>query len=88
MCYPIKCPELVIYCPGLASRRAEKVKPSCLDYVLIFREASRIKHQSTPHSSLRDCVWSAVSEYNKTVSKAWSLNELVLPISQKSMNGA
>lgn len=54
---------------GLASRRAEKTKPSCLDYVLIFREAARIKREGSPHMSLRDCVWGAVAEYNKTVSK-------------------
>ena len=54
---------------GLASRRSEKTKPSCLDFVLIFREAARIKRESSPHMSLRDCVWGAVGEYNKTVTK-------------------
>ena len=52
---------------GLANRRAEKVKPSCLDYVLIFREAARIKQVQSPNVSLRDRVWTAVAEYNKTV---------------------
>ncbi|CAK9100822.1 Uncharacterized protein SCF082_LOCUS47166 [Durusdinium trenchii] len=56
---------------GLANRRSEKVKPSCLDYVLIFREAARIKRESNPHMSLRDCVWGSVAEYNKTVPKDW-----------------
>ncbi|CAK9081847.1 unnamed protein product, partial [Durusdinium trenchii] len=56
---------------SLANRRSEKVKPSCLDYVLIFREAARIKHESNPHMSLRDCVWGSVAEYNKTVPKDW-----------------
>lgn len=61
--------QISIHSLGLATRRAEKTKPSCLDFVLVFREAARIKHQSSPHLSLRDCVWNAVAEYNKTVSK-------------------
>ena len=59
---------------GLANRRAEKTKPSCLDFVLIFREAARIKREAAPHVSLRDCVWGAVAEYNKTVTKEWRWN--------------
>ena len=54
---------------GLANRRSEKQKPSCLDYVLTFREAARIKQGTAPHQSLRDTVWVVVSEYNKSVSK-------------------
>eukprot|EP00435_Cladocopium_sp_Y103_P022429 s1200_g5.t1 len=67
-------PHFATVLASLANRRSEKVKPSCLDFVLVFREAARIKHEATPHMSLRDCVWGAVSEYNKTVSKARALD--------------
>ncbi|CAK9003396.1 Uncharacterized protein SCF082_LOCUS7739, partial [Durusdinium trenchii] len=50
---------------GLANRTAEKTKPSCLDYVLFFSEAVRLKKESEPHKSLRDCLWAAIQEYNK-----------------------
>lgn len=57
--------------PGLANRTAEKTKPSCLDYVLFFSEAVRLKKESEPHKSLRDCLWAAIQEYNKKNPKAW-----------------
>lgn len=55
---------------GIANRTAEKVKPSCLDYVLLFKEAVRLKQEASPHLSVRDCLLCAITEYNKRTAKA------------------
>lgn len=54
---------------GLANRTAEKVKPSALDLMLLFRETVRLK-QMTPgakKASLRDVLFGAIAEYNKSI---------------------
>ena len=45
--------------PGLANRTAEKVKPSALDLLLLFRESVRLK-QASPNgkkAAVRDLLW-------------------------------
>ena len=56
--------------PGLANRTAEKVKPSALDLLLLFKETVRLK-QSVPgvkRSAIRDVLFACIADYNKTVS--------------------
>ena len=56
--------------PGLANRTAEKVKPSALDLLLLFKETVRLK-QSVPgvkRSAIRDVLFACITDYNKTVS--------------------
>ena len=55
--------------PGLANRTAEKVKPSALDMLLLFKESVRLQQLSAGSKkvALRDQVFGAIAEYNKTV---------------------
>ena len=59
------CPLL----PGLANRTAEKVKPSALDLLLLFKETVRIKQEApgAKKSALRDVLYASIADYNKTV---------------------
>ncbi len=55
---------------GLANQTAEKVKPSALDLMLLFKESCRLKRETavgTRVQSLRDILWGCVAEYNKVV---------------------
>ena len=74
--YPIHISNL-FYFPGLANRTAEKVKPSALDMVLLFKEAVRVKRHSNPSSSLRDMLNSVIGEYNRVV--ATKVGDSLLP---------
>ncbi len=61
--------QIVALLQGLANRTAEKVKPSALDMMLLFRESVRIK-QVTPggkKAALRDVLFGAIAEYNKSI---------------------
>ncbi|CAL1160103.1 unnamed protein product [Cladocopium goreaui] len=64
---------------SLANRTAEKVKPSALDLLLLFKETVRLK-QSVPgvkKSSIRDVLYACIADYNKTVSnhRTWRVND-------------
>eukprot|EP00435_Cladocopium_sp_Y103_P022359 s514_g5.t1 len=62
------------YCTSLANRTAEKVKPSALDLLLLFRESVRLK-QASPNgkkSALRDLLFGSIADYNKS---AWRVTD-------------
>ena len=69
--------------PGLANRTAEKVKPSALDLLLLFKETVRLK-QSVPgvkKSSIRDVLYACIADYNKTVSNhraPWHKHSIII----------
>lgn len=53
---------------GLANQTAEKVKPSALDLMLLFKESCRLKREAVVGAkSLRDILWGCVAEYKKVV---------------------
>ncbi|CAK9033935.1 unnamed protein product [Durusdinium trenchii] len=64
---------------GVANRTAEKVKPSALDLLLLFRESVRIKQtsDSAKKTSLRDLLFASVADYNKSVGnhRAWRVSD-------------
>ncbi|CAJ1433619.1 unnamed protein product [Effrenium voratum] len=63
---------------SLANRTAEKQKPGPLDVTLLFKEIVRIKKLASPHASMRDLLFKAVTEYNRQCSsKAWKIREEV-----------
>ncbi|CAK9023126.1 Uncharacterized protein SCF082_LOCUS16076 [Durusdinium trenchii] len=57
------------YVKCLANRTAEKVKPSALDLLLLFKETVRIKQEApgAKKSALRDVLYASIADYNKTV---------------------
>ena len=63
------CWPFVNCIPGLANRTAEKVKPSALDLLLLFRESVRLKQASAngKKAAVRDLLWGSVADYNKTI---------------------
>ena len=60
---------MLLQTPGLANRTAEKVKPSALDLLLLFKESVRLK-ESIPgakKTALRDVLFSSIADYNKSI---------------------
>ncbi len=62
-------PSTNTHLPGLANRTAEKVKPSALDLLLLFRETVRLKQMmpGAKKASLRDVLFGSIAEYNKSI---------------------
>lgn len=62
-------PWSVSQSPGLANRTAEKVKPSALDLLLLFKETVRLKLAvpGAKRTALRDVLFASIADYNKSV---------------------